>query len=148
MMYFRLLLLSACLGLYACSKEESPAPATAPAIGIISISPDTLVQFQDSVVIVLQYEDVNGDIGSIDPDVNDLEVKDSRLQAADYYHIQPLAPEGTSLFIQGTIRVVLPAPFLLGNGDAETINYSVRLRDQNGAWSEEASADPIVVIRE
>ena len=37
----------------------------------------------------IQYEDPNGDIGSDDPDGQDIEVKDSRLNTPDYYHLKP-----------------------------------------------------------
>ena len=146
--YLTVLLAVLAFSLDACKKEENLPPAAAPVIAVLSISPDTLVQFQDSVIIELQYEDQNGDLGSDNPDQLDLEIKDSRLNAPDFYHVKPLAPAGTSLFIRGILRVQLPTLFLLGNGDAETLNFDIRLRDQNGAWSEMVNTDPIVVIRE
>ena len=146
--YLTVLLAVLAFSLDACKKEENLPPSAAPVIAVLSISPDTLVQFQDSVIIELQYEYQNGDLGSDNPDQLDLEIKDSRLNAPDFYHVKPLAPAGTSLFIRGILRVQLPTLFLLGNGDAEVLNFDIRLRDQNGAWSEMVNTDPIVVIRE
>lgn len=128
-------------------KERVPAPAP-PAIGIISITPDSILQFQDSAFVTIQYEDVNGDVGSSDPDKKDLEVKDSRLAQPDLYSIQPLTPNAMELFINGQIKVKLPNLFILGNGDYESVTFSIRLRDQSGEWSQTVTTDPIVIKRQ
>jgi len=72
--YLTVLLAVLALSFDACKKEENLPPAAAPVIAVLSISPDTLVQFQDSVIIELQYEDQNGDLGSDNPDQLDLEI--------------------------------------------------------------------------
>ncbi|MEX1187994.1 MAG: hypothetical protein WED33_01970 [Bacteroidia bacterium] len=136
------------LCLAACKKEENLPPPSPPVIAILSISADTITEFQDSLIIKLQYEDQNGDLGSENPDKLDLEIKDSRLTTPDFYHVKPLAPAGTALFIRGVLRVELPPLFILGNGDSETLSLDIRLRDQNGKWSELVSSDPLVVIRQ
>ena len=146
--YFSLLVIGMILLVSACKKEETLPPQSAPVIGILSVTPDTLVQYQDSVVIVIQYEDQNGDLGSIDPDKHDLEIKDSRLQFADTYHVKPLSPDGYSLFIRGTLNVTLPTMFLLGNGNLEQVTFSIRMRDRAGQWSAEVDSDPIFIKRE
>ena len=131
----------------SCNKEAEPVEAEAPIIAVLSINPDTVVQFTDSVILQIRYEDMNGDLGSPDPDINDLEIKDSRLSGPDTYHIQPLAPAGYSLFINGTLRIKLNTLFLLGNGNSETAVFKVKLKDQAGNWSKEVSTDPVVIIR-
>ena len=137
------------LGVFAftssCKKEEEIAEAKAPVIGVISIGPDTVTQFTDSVFVEIQYEDPNGDIGSDDPDGQDIEVKDSRLNTPDYYHLKPLTPAGYSLFIRGKLRIKLNTLFLLGNGQFETVTFTIKLRDQSGKWSNEVTTDPIVI---
>jgi hypothetical protein len=132
----------------SCKKEEEIAEAKAPVIGIISITPDTVKQFSDSVFIEIQYEDPNGDIGSADPDGQDIELKDSRLNTPDYYHVKPLAPAGYSIFIKGTLRIKLNTLFLLGNGQFETANFTIKLRDQSGKWSNEVTTDPVIIKAE
>lgn len=140
------------LGVFAftssCKKEEEIAEAKAPVIGVISIGPDTVTQFTDSVFVEIQYEDPNGDIGSDDPDGQDIEVKDSRLNTPDYYHLKPLTPAGYSLFIRGKLRIKLNTLFLLGNGQFETVTFTIKLRDQSGKWSNEVTTDPIVIKAE
>ncbi len=137
-----------CFLLFACSEKEKVNNPAAPVIGVLSITPDSLIQFQDSAFVTIQYEDINGDIGSIDPDVNDLEIKDSRLSTADLFHIQPLSPDGKELFIRGQIKVKLNSLFLLGNGDYESVNFTIRLRDQKGDWSTSVTTDAIVIKRQ
>jgi len=132
----------------SCKKEEEIAEAKAPVIGVISIGPDTVKQFTDSVFVEIQYEDPNGDIGSADPDGQDIEVKDSRLNTADYYHVKPLTPAGYSLFIRGKLRIKLNTLFLLGNGQFESISFTIKLRDQAGKWSNEVTTDPVVIKAE
>lgn len=132
----------------SCKKEDEAAfPAAPPVIGVLSISPGTLIEFQDSLVIELSYEDKNGDLGSLDPDIKDLEIKDDRLANPDYFHVIPLAPAGTSLFINGTLRVVLPPQFRLGNATSEQTAFTLRLRDRNNTWSEPVRTESIVIIQ-
>jgi hypothetical protein len=133
---------------HSCRKDKEEIASEAPVIALLSVSADTVVQFKDSVIIELKYADKNGDLGNIDPDVNDLEVKDSRLNTPDYYHIKPLSPEGTSLFIKGTLRVKLNQLFLLGTGNNETVQFTFKLKDRAGNSSKEIKSDPVVIVRQ
>ncbi len=144
----QLVLLALPFLLNSCKKdEEEPVLNTAPIISIVSLSTDTVKEFVDSVIVVISYQDSQGNLGSIDPDVNDLEVKDSRLSQPDFYHVKPLAPEGYTLNISGKLRVRLSTLFLLGIGDQETATFTIRLRDQSGEWSAPVTTDPITIIR-
>jgi len=134
--------------LHACKKGEEEIASQAPIISVLSVSADTIVQYRDSVIIKLQYQDKNGDIGSLDPDVNDLEVKDSRLNAPDFYHVKPLSPDGTVLFIKGKLRIKLNQLFLLGTGNSEIVQFTLKLTDRAGNSSKELKTDPVVIIRE
>ncbi len=134
--------------LNSCKKdEEEPVQNTAPVISIVSLSTDTVKEFVDSVIVVISYQDSQGNLGSIDPDVNDLEVKDSRLSQPDFFHVKPLAPAGFTLDISGNLRVRLSTLFLLGIGDQETATFTIRLRDQSGEWSAPVTSDPITIVR-
>ena len=106
-----------------------------PYITIENVNPTSLIEFQEDVIIEVKYEDQDGDLGFPNPDSLSLEVWDSRLSQPDLYHLQPLVPTDTSLHIQGIVEVVVPSPFLLGNGNSEKVNYSIRIRDRAGNWS-------------
>jgi hypothetical protein len=135
-------------GIGSCKKEVKESGPFAPAIGLLSISPDTVVEFRDSVVIVLQYEDRDGDLGSPDPDEIVLEVLDSRLSTPDGYHVKPLSPPGFDITIQGTLQVTLNTLFILGNADNETTTFRIRMFDQKRNVSNEVVSSPIVIVRE
>lgn len=147
-LFIPIVLLTFSLLLNSCKKEEeNEVQNTAPTISITSLSADSIKEFVDSVVVEISYRDAQGNLGSIDPDVNDLEVKDSRLSQPDFYHVKPLAPEGFTLNISGKLRIRLNTLFLLGIGDQETATFTIRLRDQSGEWSAPVTSDPIKIVR-
>ena len=148
LLLIQIVLISLPLLLNSCKKEEDDqVQNTAPTISIASLSTDSVKEFVDSVIVEISYQDAQGNLGSIDPDVNDLEVKDSRLSQPDFYHVKPLAPEGFTLNISGKLRIRLSTLFLLGIGDQETATFTIRLRDQSGEWSAPVTSDPITIVR-
>jgi hypothetical protein len=148
LLLIQIALISLPLLLNSCKKEEdNQVENTAPTISIASLSTDSVKEFVDSVIVEISYQDAQGNLGSIDPDVNDLEVKDSRLSQPDFYHVKPLAPEGFTLNISGKLRIRLSTLFLLGIGDQETATFTIRLRDQSGEWSAPVTSDPITIVR-
>ncbi len=130
---------------------ERPAPIgpfdPVPILHQIHLSQDSLVEFQDSLFLYLDYEDANGDLGYSSPDQRSLWIKDSRLEEADCYHISPLAPEGIEVHIQGRFRIDLGSPFMLSNDEVEEIVYKVKVQDRAGNWSEEVSSDTLILMR-
>jgi hypothetical protein len=130
----------------SCKKDEPEK--FPPVINFLSISPDTVVQFQDSVIILIRYEDQDGDIGFDNPDEPVIWVKDSRLPEADLFHLPPLTPDKQNLSIQGELYIRLKPPFLFGNGNIEQVTFSIKLRDRSNNWSETIQTTPIAIIRE
>jgi hypothetical protein len=130
------------MALSACKKETEPAP---PTIKLISVSSTELLQFKDSLVITLEYTDVNGDIGEDDPDLNDLMVKDRRLSNADYYFVKPLSPPSSGIKINGIIAVQIKNAFLLGTGNSEITQFDIKLKDRAGNWSNSVSTPEITI---
>ncbi len=134
--------------LLSCKKEtsdEREGYADTPAIELVSINTTTVKQFQDSVIIVISYKDANGDLGRTNPDDNSLYIKDARLPAADYYHIPPITPDDVTLKTRGTIRIVVPTLFLLGNGGNESTQLQLKIKDMADNWSNELSIGPIII---
>ena len=140
LLIFSLLLIAAC----KTTDQNEPMP---PVISLKSLSKDTLVQFADSLNITIRYSDVNGDLGSSDPDNNTLYIKDSRLDSADYYHVKPLSPPNSNIKIQGELTVKVRNMFLLGNGGNESAYFTIKLRDQSGQWSNEVITTPVVITQ-
>jgi hypothetical protein len=119
-----------------------------PRIELKAVSQDTLVEFLDQLVIKIAYEDGDGDLGTSDPDVNSVFVKDSRLEKADEYYLPPLAPEDAEISIQGDFDLQLSTTFLLGNGSKEEMVLSIYVVDRAGNQSNTIETPPITLIRE
>lgn len=129
----------------ACEKEDPLA--NFPKISNLEVFPDTVVEFADTVLITFDYVDGNGDLGNFDPNINSLSVKDSRLENADWYHIQPLSPIGSNVSIQGKLTVKLNNLFLIGNSNMEALTLKVQITDREGHESDELISGEIIVVR-
>jgi hypothetical protein len=129
----------------SCSKDE-PLDTT-PKITLKEVKPDTIAQFIDSINLVIEYEDGDGDIGYWNPDSLALSVHDQRLEHPDYFYVRPLTPDSNALAIKGTIRIAIRNTFLLGNGNSETTRYDIKLKDRAEHWSNVVTTPEIVIVR-
>jgi hypothetical protein len=129
--------------LIACKKEE--VMPSAPEIAFVSMSAQSVQEFNQRVKVRFSYKDGDGDLGQEDPDNYTLWVKDARLEGTDGYHIPPLAPEGSEVPIQGELEVELNALFLLGNSDQEETSYTVYVIDRAGNRSNEFTTGTITI---
>ena len=127
-----------------CNSCKKKVENTPPFIQYISISPSQVKQYVDLVSIKIQYEDSEGDLGHPNPDSLTMYIHDSRLSHADSLHIPPLTPD-TNLSIKGTIEIDIGSPFLLGNGGSEFIQYTIKVRDNYGLWSNQIVTDEIEI---
>lgn len=134
---------------YACKQpDDLPERSSNPAINILSISRDTIIQFVDSVTIRLEYDDLEGDIGTETTEEPSLWIKDSRLEEADLLHIPPLAPIGDTVHIRGILNIHIPQLYLLSTDEQEELNFQIRLRDRAGNWSSKAISPPLTILKE
>ncbi len=129
----------------ACKKEDTVS--NEPEIELLNVTPLEMVQFEENVTIRIKYRDGNGDLGDEDPDADVLRIKDSRLSEPDWYHVQPLAPIGSEVAIEGELDITLNTLFLLGNGAQETTTFSIRIRDRAGNFSNEV-VTPVILIKD
>ena len=113
-----------------CKEEVPPTRSDVPFINVLSITPNVIREFTDSIVIELQYEDGNGDIGWVDADKYALTVHDSRLIEADDYYVPPLAPLDSEIPISGILKVKIKNTFLLGNGADEIAYFTLQITDR------------------
>jgi hypothetical protein len=128
----------------ACKKDKLVYDEV-PEINLISIEPTTVKQFQDTLVITIEYKDGDGDLGYEHPDSLSLSVLDARLNAPDFYFVKPLAPLGSTIAIQGELRFKLRSAFILGAGNQETTSYTVKLKDRKGNWSNEVVTPKVTI---
>lgn len=127
----------------SCKKEDDSLFN----ISLLSTSPISLQEFQENIIVEIEFEHSEGFMGFFDPDYLSLEVKDSRLTNADYYHLIPLNPPDNELEIRGIIQLEIDAPFILGSGNLETLFFTMRIQDREGEWSNDISTPLISVSR-
>ena len=127
----------------SCKKEDDSLFN----ISLLSTSPISLQEFQENIIVEIEFEHSEGFMGFYDPDYLSLEVKDSRLTNADYYHLIPLNPPDNKLEIKGIIQLEIDAPFILGSGNLETLFFTMRIQDREGEWSNDISTPLISVSR-
>ena len=138
-----LFILLSVLIISSCEKEDDSLFN----ISLLSTSPISLQEFQENIIVDIEYEHSKGFMGFYDPDYLSLEVKDSRLSNADYYHLIPLNPPDNELEIKGIIKLEIDAPFILGSGNLETLFFTMRIQDREGKWSNDISTPLISVSR-
>ena len=144
----QILFLLIILFVVSCTKEsEELSFDTTPKIELLSISNDTIVEFQESISFSIRYEDGDGDLGNPDPNVNSLFVKDSRLQNEDAFYVQPLAPVGEQISITGNLTIELASTFILGNADSEFVTFTIYMLDRNGNKSNVIETETITIVK-
>lgn len=131
------------LSLSGCQPEE--VDPVAPELGFVSINATEVESSTTPLTVTLSYRDHQGDLGWSDPDVHALEVRDTRLDNPDTYHVPPLTPDGMELDIDGTFLLNLPPLFLLGNGGDEQTRLTFRITDRAGNASNEVES-PLILI--
>jgi len=127
-----------------CKKDENEDLFI---INIKSTQPEFVQQFQENIMVTINYIHPDGYVGFFDPDYLSLEVKDSRLANPDYYHLIPVTPPNQSLSVQGELLLEIDAPFIFGNGLTETLTYDIRIQDINKQWSNKVTTSEITVSR-
>ena len=138
-----LFILLSVLIISSCKKEDDSLFN----ISLLSTSPISLQEFQENIIVEIEYEHSKGFMGFYDPDYLSLEVKDSRLSNADYYHLIPLNPPDNELEIKGIVKLEIDAPFILGSGNLETLFFTMRIQDREGERRNDISTPLISVSR-
>ena len=117
-------------------------------ISLIEMSPSEIIEFEENINVRISYNHAKGFIGFSDPDYLSLEVKDSRLANADYYHLIPLNPPQSEVSITGEIYIEIDAPFIFGNGNTETLTFNIRIQDKDKNWSNKITTGLITVNKQ
>lgn len=138
----------ATLLMFSCQKEGENVLSFTPKLEFNSINSTTITEFQDSVIIIVNYEDGDGDLGRQNPDSNSLYIKDVRLENPEYYHIPPLTPDDQNLQTIGKFRIFIPTLFIIGSEDVERTSIQIRVKDAKGNWSNEISSPEITILKE
>lgn len=132
---------------FAVSCKKKSEDPEAPTIGFVSVSATEVVQYDNELKIVINYEDFQGDLGNSNPDVYGLSVKDARLAVADWYHVPPMTPDDKELHIKGNYTITLRPMFLMGNGANETTKLTIQMTDKAGNKSNVIETPQITITQ-
>jgi hypothetical protein len=144
--YFLVLILA--LGfLSSCKKEEGLDTGTVPVIKFKSISPSTVRQYKDSVLITIEYTDGDGDLGENTTGVTNAYVTDSRNNLTYGFRIRQLAPDKNPISLKGTLVIEVPATALINSSATdENLSFNVFVKDRAGHASNTISTSQIKVV--
>ena len=130
------------------NTDNSTEISDVPKIEFLSISPQSVIEFKESISISIIYEDGNGDIGFDSADSLSLFVKDNRGDIEHSFHIPPVVPNNLELSIRGTLNVNIDKVIILDdNAESEEVIFSVKLKDRSGQWSNEIECPGVTVVR-
>lgn len=131
--------------LLVCCRKSDDSIFT---INLHQTIPTTLTEFQENILVTITYEHPDGYVGFYDPDYLSLEIKDSRLTDADYYHLIPVNPPNHILSTNGEVLIEIDSPFILGSGSTETLEFKIRIQDREMRWSNQVTTPSITVYKE
>ncbi len=139
----KILYISLFLIFSSCKKQDE----TSFIISLKDTNPTVISEFQQNIIATLIYEHPDGFVGFSDPDRLSLEIKDSRLESPDFYHLIPVYPPNHTLSITGEILIEIDSPFIFGNGNSETLTFTIRIQDKNNHWSNSVTT-PLITVNE
>lgn len=118
------------LGLTSCQKEEIDKLSNIPFIELVELSSDTIIQFEETLVITIKYYDGDGNLGFEETDQYALFVRDIRLSEFDGFYLGPILPPNEIAPITGTLDVEFPNLFIFSNADSETTRFEIKMVDR------------------
>lgn len=132
----------------SCREDEEIPYSDSPEIELLEVSHDTLVEYVETLVLSIRYQDGDGDIGYESPDKYALHVRDTRLERFDGFYIGPVAPPGSSVPVEGKIDIEFPNLFVFGNGQFEKTFFEIKMIDRAGHESNVLLTDAVVIMKE
>ena len=127
-----------------CKKDEITFPVE-PKIEIVGTTPSSPKQYTDPLIITIQYEDGDGDLGENNDLVKNCFVTDNRIGITYEYRIKQLAPTGTSIAIEGNLDIDLGGQVLTDNSLQQNATYTLYVVDRAGHKSNLATTGTVVI---
>ncbi len=138
-----LLFTATAFGLSSCN--ETTEISEVPEISFVSVVPNVVTEYQDSLVFTISYLDGDGDLGQNNTDNDNLYIQDSRNQVAYGFRIQQLAPDNANISIQGNLNVTLPNTAIVNGNASESVTYTIWVVDRAGNESNRVSSSTVTV---
>lgn len=142
---FYCILLTSVFLIFGCKKKVTKS--NIPEIAFVSITPTTAKEFDDQIKIRFGYKDYNGDIGENDANKTNLVVRDNRNNVEYRYRVKQLGPDGETISLKGELEVVIENTLIIDNSNSQSVNYSIKLQDRAGNWSNEITTTSISIVK-
>lgn len=141
----------AIIAMFVSCKDDEPIInepiSDIPSLEILSVSPQTVTEYEDSIVFTLFYQDGNGDLGHANPDSASLFLVDTRILTTESFFVPLLAPENADITIQGELLLTLDRTILIDPlSESETVYFQIYMKDRAGNISNIALSPAITVL--
>lgn len=130
----------------SCKKEPTEI-SDVPEITFVSVTPNAVKEFQDSLIFTISYKDGDGDLGEKSPDVKNLFLTDSRIGITYSYRIQQLAPDGANIAIQGNLNTVLKNIAITDSSNQQQATFSIYVIDRAGNKSNTINSSVVMISK-
>jgi hypothetical protein len=114
--------------LFSCEKEQEISDT--PIIEFKSISPATVQEYSDNIIITISYSDEDGDLGENNPDIHNLFVEDNRNGIVYQFRIPHLAPDNNSIAIEGDFNITINGSGITDESSSQQVKYSIYVKDR------------------
>jgi hypothetical protein len=131
----------------SCEKEEINIIPNIPEIELISISSDTITEFEEALNIRIAYKDGDGDLGFEETDRYALFVRDIRLEEFDGFYVGPILTPTEVAPIIGELNVEFPDLFIFGNSDFEVTKFEIKVVDRSMNESNILTTEEIIIVK-
>jgi hypothetical protein len=128
-------------------KKHDEQMSVIPEIEFVSVTPTTLKEFSAPLSFTIKYRDGDGNLGENNADVKNLFLTDNRINVTYTYRIQQLAPDNTTIPIQGTLNIDLASVNIINSASSQTVTYSIYVVDRAGNKSNVVTSDVITVTK-
>ena len=129
--------------LFSCEKEQ--VISDTPIIEFKSISPTTVQEYSDDIIIAISYSDGNGDLGENNPDIHNLFVEDNRNGIVYKFRIPHLAPDNNSIAIEGDFNITINGSGITDESSSQQVNYAIYVTDRAGNKSNTITTSTITI---
>lgn len=129
--------------LFSCEKEQ--VISDTPLIEFKSISPATVQEYSDDIIIIISYSDGDGDLGENNPDIHNLFLEDNRNGIVYQFRIPHLAPDNNSIAIEGDFNITINGSGITDESSSQQVNYSIYVKDRVGNKSNTITTSNITI---
>ncbi|MEM6767430.1 MAG: hypothetical protein AAF824_15980 [Bacteroidota bacterium] len=142
------------------SCNNDPGFPDEPSLEFVSLTPDTVQDQRDSMVLRLRFTDGDGNLGSDQNGIFNLVVVDRRLYADEFplteeqatlnYTLPDLTPDTKNPAIQGIINVeIAPTAIRLAllNEPQDVTTFDVFITDRDDNVSNTVTTTPVIIVR-